>query len=343
MSYIGNQPLYQAFVTDQFNGDGSTVAFTMSVAPANTASVLVSVTGVLQDPSTYAVAGTTLTFSAAPPSGTGNISVRYLGIPAAGVTNTAYRTVTEFTATSGQTSFTVPSYTVGFINVYRNGVRLGEADFTATTGTTVVLASGATTGDLITTESFYVSSVLNAIPATAGAVNSTYITDGAVTRAKMGYAGAVLQVVQAYSDTVVTGSSNTWIDNPATVSITPTSTSSKILLLHHSSCWGGNGNDISFRFMRDTTPVGIATSGSYNAQATTTDTIYNGYGWETRNISMNFMDSPSTSSAITYSVQGQIVLGATTSSYFKWNATSNTSGLDSAHGISTIIAMEIAQ
>ena len=175
MSYIGNQPVYQAFVTDQFSGNGSTTAFTMSVAPANTASVLVAVSGVLQDPSTYSVSGTTLTFSAAPPSGTGNISARYLGIPASGVTTTAYRTITEFTATAGQTTFTPASYTVGYINVYRNGVRLGSADYTATNGTTVVLASGATAGDLVTTESFYVSSVLNAIPATNASVTQAYL------------------------------------------------------------------------------------------------------------------------------------------------------------------------
>ena len=100
----------------------------------------------------------------APPSGVGNISIRYLGIPASGVVTTAYRTVTEFTATAGQTTFTPPSYTVGFINVYRNGVRLGASDFTASNGTTVVLAAGANSGDLVTTESFYISSVLNAIP-----------------------------------------------------------------------------------------------------------------------------------------------------------------------------------
>lgn len=185
MSYIGNQPTNTAFVTDQFSGTGSQTAFTMSVAPATTSSILVSVTGVLQDPSTYSVSGTTLTFSSAPPSGTGNISVRYLGIPASGVTTTAYRTVTEFTATAGQTTFSVPSYTAGYIDVYRNGSRLGTADYTATNGTTVVLAAACNAGDLVVTESFYVSSVLNAIPATAGAVNSTYITDAAVTQAKL--------------------------------------------------------------------------------------------------------------------------------------------------------------
>jgi hypothetical protein len=62
---------------------------------------------------------------------------------------------------------------------------LGTADFTATNGTTVVLATGASSGDLVTTESFYVSSVLNAIPATNGAVTSAYLLDGSVTQAKL--------------------------------------------------------------------------------------------------------------------------------------------------------------
>jgi len=175
MPYIGN-PIYQsAFVTDQFSGDGTTVAFTMAVAPAGTSNVLVVVSGVVQDPSTYGVVGNTLTFSAAPPSGTGNISCRYLGVPVTGVTTTAYRTVTEFTATASQTTFTPPSYNVGFINVYLNGVLLGSADYTATNGTTVVLATGASAGNLVTVESFQVSSVLNAIPNTAGAVTSSNI------------------------------------------------------------------------------------------------------------------------------------------------------------------------
>lgn len=179
MAYVGNSPISVAFLTDTFSGTGSQTAFTMTVAPANTSSILVAVTGVVQDPSTYSVSGTTLTFSAAPPSGTSNISVRYLGIPASGVTTTAYRTVTNFTATAGQTSFSTPSYTVGYIDVYRNGVRLVSTDFTATTGTTVVLTNACTAGDTVVTESFYVSSVLNAIPATAGSISltsATYLT-----------------------------------------------------------------------------------------------------------------------------------------------------------------------
>lgn len=178
MAFIGNQPISAAFLVDTFSGTGSQTAFTMTVAPANTSSIIVAVTGVLQDPSTYSVSGTTLTFSAAPPSGTSNISVRYLGIPASGVTTTAYRTVTNTTATAGQTSFTIPSYTVGYVDVYRNGVYLPTSDYTASTGTTVVLNNAATAGDTITTVSFYVSSVLNAIPATAASINQSYLASG---------------------------------------------------------------------------------------------------------------------------------------------------------------------
>jgi hypothetical protein len=224
MSYIGNQPYQVAFVTDTFSGSGGTT-FTMSVAPANTSSVLVAVTGVLQDPSTYSVSGTTLTFSAAPPTGTGNISVRYLGIPASGVTTTAYRTVTEFTATAGQTTFTPPSYTAGFINVYRNGVLLGTADYTASNGTTVVLASGATVGDLVTVESFLVSSVLNAIPATANSVARTYMP-----------VGSVLQVVTATTTSEFSSSSSSWVTTGFSASITPTTATSKILITYGANC-----------------------------------------------------------------------------------------------------------
>jgi hypothetical protein len=218
MPYIGQSPTQTAFVTDTFSGTGSTTAFTMSVAPANTSSVLVAISGVLQDPSTYSVSGLTLTFSAAPPTGTGNISVRYLGIPASGVTTTAYRTVTEFTATAGQTTFTPASYAVGFITVFRNGVRLGSADYTATNGTTVVLTSGATAGDLVTTESFLVSSVLNAIPATTGSVGATYLAGQAVSTGSINPTNMIYTNSTTLSSSYTTPSStNGFVAGPYTL------------------------------------------------------------------------------------------------------------------------------
>lgn len=86
MSYIGNPVTSTNFPKDTFSGNGSTTAFTMSVAPASVNAIIVIVSGVTQDTSTYSIVGTTLTFSAAPPTGTDNIAVRHLGV--AGIPNT---------------------------------------------------------------------------------------------------------------------------------------------------------------------------------------------------------------------------------------------------------------
>jgi hypothetical protein len=172
MSYIGAQPTTGSFPFDQFSGDGSTPSFTLTYAPASATSIIVAISGVVQNPNLYSVIGTTLTFSPAPPSGTNNISVLYLGLPVIGVPspgNTAYRTAQDFTATASQTVFTPSgSYTVGFLDVYRNGARLGSADFTATNGTTVTLANACTAGDLVTIVYFTLTSIANAIPQSGG-------------------------------------------------------------------------------------------------------------------------------------------------------------------------------
>jgi len=333
MSYIGAQPTTAAFITDQFNGTGSQTAFTLSVAPANTNSILVAVSGVLQDPSTYSVSGTTLTFSAAPPAGTGNISVRFLGIPASGVVNTAYRTQTEFTATAGQTTFSVPSYTVGYIDVYRNGALLGSADFTATNGTTVVLANPASSGDLVETISFFVSSVLNAIPATAGAVTNSYLLDGSITKAKMGSGstwapvGTVVQVVSAVYSTSTSTSSSTRSDTGITATITPTSSSSKILIFVNvvgNSKNGGSGSGPygSFWLMRGSTDI-IKIEGEVGYTANTNAN-------STGSCSTSYLDSPATTSSTTYKVQ------------FNNPTNAGTVAFNSSSSQSTITLMEIA-
>ena len=93
MAFIGT-PLdtrntFQSLQGKRFNGDGSTTAFTLDVAPSSTLDIEVFVGNVRQDPnSAYTLSGTTLTFTGAPPSGTNNIyvvhqakSVGTIGIP----------------------------------------------------------------------------------------------------------------------------------------------------------------------------------------------------------------------------------------------------------------------
>ena len=226
MSYLGASPTTASFVIDTFSGNGSNTAFTMSVAPGTTSAMIVAITGVVQDPSTMGVNGTTLTFSQAPPVGTNNISVRYLGIPASGVTTASYRTYTEYTATSGQTTFTVPSYTAGFINIYRNGVLLSITDYTATSGVTVILNTGANLNDVIQVESFYLSSIVNAIPAAPASIIGAYIANNTITAAQIApgviVPGTTWQTVQNTS--FLAYSSNSYFVNTNTASGNVTAT-----------------------------------------------------------------------------------------------------------------------
>ena len=62
----------------------------------------------------------------------------------------ATRTITEVTATAGQTVFTANGgYTVGYIDVFLNGAQLQTVDFTATNGNTITLTEAAQVGDVI--------------------------------------------------------------------------------------------------------------------------------------------------------------------------------------------------
>jgi len=72
-----------------------------------------------------------------------------------GVDGSVAMTIQEFTATTNQTTFTVNSeYTPGLVNVYLNGVKLSDSEFTATNGTDIILALGATAGDIVNIDGF---------------------------------------------------------------------------------------------------------------------------------------------------------------------------------------------
>ena len=107
MSYIGSVPTTASFPFDQFSGNGSTTAFTLTYAPASTSSIIVAVSGVVQNPNTYSVSGSTLTFTGAPPSGTDNIAVLYLGLPSiVGVPNAGTVGISQLSATGSPSSTT---------------------------------------------------------------------------------------------------------------------------------------------------------------------------------------------------------------------------------------------
>ena len=314
MAYFGNNPVSASYLTDYFSGNNTTVAFTLSRAPVSASSVIITISGVKQAASTYGVSGTTLTFSAAPPSGTNNIEVLHLGVQPDTVVQPSYRTITEFTATAGQTTFSPASYTAGYIDVYRNGVKLGTADYTATNGTSVVLANACAAGDYVRFEGFLITSFNNAIANTNGAVGDSLIASVSASKLtgsrtlpnSVVPAGSVIQVVQtqltniqsfshtAYAWATVTG---------AAVSITPSSASSKILVMFSAQAQTYTPAPYYATYLRITrngTAVGV---GGGSGLQTGTFTSSMSAQYNAASVSQVFLDSPSTTSALTYQLQ----------------------------------------
>ena len=122
MPYIGT-PAVDRFVSTKaasvFSGDGSTTAFTLDHAVGSDEDILVSVDGVIQEPSVaYAVSnGTTLTFTAAPSSNSGNnIFVYYLFRTVGTVGHPSNQALTATTGTFSDNvtlTGTTPTLTIG--------------------------------------------------------------------------------------------------------------------------------------------------------------------------------------------------------------------------------------
>ena len=82
MAYIGREPVTGSFEKQDLTADGSTTTFTLNYTVGSSSAILVSVSGVLQEPEVaYNIAsgGTTIVFSAAPETGE-DIFVIFLGI-----------------------------------------------------------------------------------------------------------------------------------------------------------------------------------------------------------------------------------------------------------------------
>jgi hypothetical protein len=106
----------------------------------------------------------------------------YIGVsPSNGV-----RRVHTYTATASQTTFsgagaegTSLSYKdSNFVDVYQNGVKLGDADYTATSGTSIVLGTGATASDLVVIVVFDVFSVADTVSKADGGTFDGNVTMG---------------------------------------------------------------------------------------------------------------------------------------------------------------------
>jgi len=172
---------------------------------------------------------------------------------------------------------------------------------------------------------------------TVGNGDITGITRGAIESTAIG-AGAVLQVVSTTLTTAFSTTSGSMVDvTGLSLSITPTSASSKVLVtVNLSMTQGSGGVVILYQMVRGSTAIGIGTTGGANFNVT--GAIYSGDASTNQNFiypSSQLLDSPATTSATTYKVQ---ILSNTPGTTVYINKRSDTY----VSAISTITAMEIA-
>lgn len=158
---------------------------------------------------------------------------------------------------------------------------------------------------------------------------------GTPTAADLGITGTgkVLQVVQTVKTNTTSHSGGTYASVGLDVSITPSSTANKILLVTSFAlgCNTGSAN-VDMRLYNTATSTAISTD-PYFTDRWPTDSQSAYY---CQNINFMHLDSPSTTSTMSYSVQFKTNAGALTI-----NMPSNTGGFSNAL-VSTITAMEIA-
>ena len=156
-------------ISGSFNGSTQTFALAsngVSLIPANAQSLIITLGGVTQEPGVdYTVSTTNITFTTAPEA-----ALTFSGIslgPAVPITyandGVIYiRNTYTGAGTTGPFSFP-EGYVVGYLDVYRNGVRLSSGtDFVGTSGTNFFLTDAAAVSDEIEAIGYTITSIINA-------------------------------------------------------------------------------------------------------------------------------------------------------------------------------------
>lgn len=117
-------------------------------------------------------------------------------------------TRSTFSASAGQTVFAGLTYTVGYVQVYVNGVLLPDTEYSATTGTSVVLTSATNLNDTVEILSFTDIPLASLTPVSRGGTGRTSLSANAVL---LGSAtNPVIEILPGTSGNVLTSDGTTW-------------------------------------------------------------------------------------------------------------------------------------
>ena len=145
---------------DTFTGNGSTTAFTLSVAPASEDNLIVFIEGVYQNPGDFTLSGTTLTLDVAPAN-----SRKIIVYHVAALVSGNNLTHNQFTCNGSTTAFTLSLSPIHENNtqVFLDGVYQQKTDY-AVSGTTLTMDTAPANGAILEVMTFTQTEV-NTLPA----------------------------------------------------------------------------------------------------------------------------------------------------------------------------------
>ena len=246
---------------------------------------------------------------------------------------------------NGQAAYTmqvdstnVSPETANHMIVSLNGVLQKPGSSFTVSGSTITFASNLVTGDVI--DFIHIlGSVLDLGVPSDDTVSTAKIVDGAVTAAKATGFGKIGQVVQTVKTDIFTSTTASLTDVTGfSVSITPTATSSKVLVMAQYNLGVSSGYKMYSSLLRGSTEIYIGDAAgnrvrrSFGSKANANDDV--------RAVSHIFLDSPNTTSSTTYKIQAYPESGGT----LVFNASKSSNDSDQAiysRDAASITVMEV--
>jgi hypothetical protein len=157
--------------------------------------------------------------------------------------------------------------------------------------------------------------------ATPTTLPSTFVAGSVLTAAEMNALRGAFRILQVEStpklDSFTTSSTSLVDVTGLSVSITPSSTSSKVLVLAQVSVGSPTATNFGLQLVRDSTAIFTSSAGSANATAQ----FSRHFGKATDTWTFIYLDSPASSSATTYKIQartgsGSIIINEGSSTFY---------------------------
>ena len=217
---------------------------------------------------------------------------------------------TQEFSTSATTSYTLDHAVTNEneIALFINNVRQQPGSGKAYTASGTALTLSAATASTDTMYCVFLGRALQTVTPATNSITTAMISDNAITAAKisasLGKIGQVLQAVK--TDTQEVTADNTATDiSGLSQAITPSATSSKILILYTVNMASDPDDHVAIRLVRGSTPIFVGSDSDASQNVTAGVRMMSDDQYHITPVAGQFLDSPNTTSETTYKITGE--------------------------------------